>query len=78
LAVNSLWLQWPITWALFVASTLLALYGDFSIESVIEGCVVTVIVAIPLVIVLWILDPLPELVKIRAFDRQTSSLQNAE
>jgi hypothetical protein len=51
--VNCLWLEWPITWTPFVGATLLALYGVFSIATVIEGCVASLMAAIPLVIVLW-------------------------
>ncbi len=53
LAVNTFWMQWPVTWAVFTAATLLALYGVFSIETVVEGCVFTVIAAVPLVLVLY-------------------------
>ena len=55
LALNSLWLQWPITGELFVTATVLALYGVFSGDTIIGACVVSVVAAVPLVLVLWMI-----------------------
>ena len=54
LAANSVWLNWPIGWPLLLAATLLALYGVFSIESVVEGCVVSLVAGVPLIVLLWL------------------------
>ncbi len=53
-AANCVWLNWPIGWPLLLTATLFALYGVFSIESVVEGCVVSLMAGLPLFVLLWL------------------------
>lgn len=54
LAANCLLLNWVIGWPLLLATTLLALYGVFSIETMVEGCAVSMLVVAPLIVTLWL------------------------